>query len=102
MRNKKSEERKEYDFATREEVWERDKGRCVLCHKPAHDVHEIVPRSAFGYDKSELLFSVKNRVCLCRDCHNLAHSYDQRRELILTMRMTYSYQYTEKEFEKYL
>lgn len=100
--NQKARLRKEYDLASRQDTADRDKSRCVICHAPAHDVHEIIPRSAFGYDKSELLFNIKNRVCLCRDHHSLAHNFEMRCKLLNMLKKKYNYNYSETEFQKYL
>lgn len=102
MKKTKTELRKEYDLASRQEVIDRDRSKCVICYAPAHDVHEIIPRSAFGYDKSELLFEPKNRVCLCRNHHSLAHNYDMRCKLLKMLKDKYNYNYSETEFQKYL
>lgn len=48
-------------------VYERDGGRCVLCGAIASDVHHIVFRSQMGTNAAD------NLVCLCRECHAIAH-----------------------------
>lgn len=48
-------------------VIKRDNGLCVLCGSQANDVHHIIFRSHGGKD------DVNNCVCLCRECHELAH-----------------------------
>ena len=45
------------------QVYERDGGECVICHRPACDVHHVIFRSAGGAD------SLDNCVSLCRECH---------------------------------
>lgn len=48
-------------------VIKRDNGLCVLCGALAVDVHHVKFRSHGGKD------DVNNCVCLCRECHELAH-----------------------------
>jgi 5-methylcytosine-specific restriction endonuclease McrA len=64
---------KELEDNVRPTVISRDKGRCVLCGMPAAHVHHIVFRSQFGKDTLEECWDVDNLVCLCLDCHNMAH-----------------------------
>lgn len=45
------------------------KYRCVMCKRPAQDVNEIIPRSRWTLAAQEW----KNRVPLCRNCHNEFH-----------------------------
>lgn len=51
----------------RKEAAERDGYSCIVCGKPAIDVHHIVFRSQLGKDE------LNNVVCLCRYHHDLAH-----------------------------
>lgn len=71
------------------EILERDK-KCVLC-KSRHnlDVHEIIPRSAFGSKTMHICFSPKNRVALCRQCHSTAHTKEVREKLLQYIDNTY-------------
>ena len=46
-----------------EEVWERCKGRCEYCGKPAVDPHHIIYRSHGGSNLAN------NIIALCRRCH---------------------------------
>lgn len=48
-------------------VYERDGGMCVLCGAIASDVHHIIFRSQMGTNDAD------NLVCLCRECHAMAH-----------------------------
>lgn len=48
-------------------VIKRDNGLCVLCGALAVDVHHVKFRSQGGKD------DVRNCVCLCRKCHDMAH-----------------------------
>lgn len=79
----------------------RDQGCCVICHKRADDVHEVVPRSALGKKNRALCFSVKNMCCLCRECHSQAASRAQRTELLRIMSERYGYTYTEYPWCRY-
>jgi 5-methylcytosine-specific restriction endonuclease McrA len=56
----------------RAEIAARYRGRCVVCLRPASDVHEIVPRSQGG--KVDL----ENSVTLCRECHTEVHETGTR------------------------
>lgn len=94
--------RKQSDFSTREEVAERDKGRCVICFMVADDIHEIIPRSALSHKYNDILFSVKNRVCLCRKHHNTAHTHEMRTFLISLLQKRFGYVYQEEVFQNYL
>ena len=62
MKRSKASWNKEYH-----EVAERDNNCCVLCGQLANDVHHVVFRSHGGKDEAG------NCVCLCRQCHELAH-----------------------------
>lgn len=63
------------------EIIERDKG-CVICGAQKHlDVHEIIPRSAFGSKTMHLCFVPENRVTLCRFHHEQAHTREVRKQL---------------------
>lgn len=54
--------------ATRKSVYRREGYRCALCDSTKYlQVHHCVKRSHGGTD------SVQNLVCLCADCHALAH-----------------------------
>lgn len=67
------------------DVIERDKG-CVICGVSKNlDVHEIIPRSAFGSKRMHLCFTMENRVTLCREHHAQAHTKEFRAKLISIM-----------------
>ena len=71
------------------EIIERD-GRCVLCNSRRNlDVHEIIPRSAFGSKRMSLCLMPFNRVTICRQCHEKAHSRQIREKLIEIQRIKY-------------
>lgn len=95
-------DRKELDNSTRDVVLTRDGYRCIVCGVKGVDVHEIIPRSALGKKKSELLFDERNRVCLCREHHNLAHTKDMRIYLLGLLNTKYGYTYPEQEFQRYI
>lgn len=93
-----------YD-TTREAVVMRDNGKCVKCGKPYADVHEILSRSMWATTDSDmaLCFSVKNRVCLCREHHAYYQGNPYRiRDLLLLLKLKFNYDYTECEFQRYL
>lgn len=50
-------------------IWWVFRRRCVMCSKPSTEINEIVPR---GRSKKSLL-DWKNRVTLCRTCHDEFH-----------------------------
>lgn len=95
-------ERKELDAQTHGEVLTRDNYRCIVCGVKGVEVHEIVPRSALGKKKSNLLFNEKNRVCLCREHHSMAHTKEWRVYLIGLLKQLYNYTYEEPEFQRYI
>ena len=63
--------RKQQDDAlyrrTRKWAMERDHGLCVICSRPACEVHHIEFRSQLGTS------NLNNLACLCRQCHEMAH-----------------------------
>lgn len=65
--SKKQQARNREYTKVRKLVYERDGGLCVLCGAMATDTHHIIFRSHGGPD------TLENLVCLCRECHNLAH-----------------------------
>lgn len=92
----------EYDRESREKVGKRDRGQCVVCDRYAHDVHEIIPRSALpGKQNASILFSEKNRCCLCRKCHASVHTVWGRTMLLGLMKLKYGYRYQEQPFSNY-
>ena len=92
----------EYDKESRRLVVQRDRWRCVVCGHQAHDIHEIIPRSALpGKQNANILFSEKNRCCLCRKCHASVHTVWGRTMLLGIMMLKYGYRYPELPFSKY-
>ena len=84
---------------------ERDKWCCFLCwhqNRIANyrvEVHEIVSRSAFGSERLDVCFNIKNRVLLCHEHHSQAQgNMTQIRLLLSLLTKTYGYTYEEKEF----
>lgn len=58
---------------TRRAVYARDGYVCALCDSTKYlQVHHCVKRSQGGTD------SLQNLICLCADCHALAHGIDLR------------------------
>lgn len=89
------------DRMTRQLVYERDRFSCFLCGKNGVQVHEIVPKSAFGLSTMHICYSEKNRVCLCPEHHGPAHTIVMRRRLIELMQKRFNYVYDEQCFQKY-
>lgn len=59
--------------STRRKVYAREGYRCALCDSPKYlQVHHCVKRSQGGTN------SIQNLICLCADCHALAHGMDLR------------------------
>ena len=53
---------------TRKAVYRREGYACALCDSPKYlQVHHCIKRSQGGSD------NVQNLICLCADCHALAH-----------------------------
>lgn len=50
----------------RDKIFERDSGRCVLCHKQGHHVHHMTYRNIFNEDKRDL-------ITVCTECHEYIH-----------------------------
>jgi len=83
-------------------VLRRDQGRCVVCGVSKCDVHEIVPRSALpGKNNAATLFSLENRCCVCRRCHDEVHTVWGRVMLLGIMRLKFGYRYNNTIFAKY-
>lgn len=66
-------------------IVERDGGRCVRCgsHQIESVPHHIIFRSALGKG------TVDNGVCVCTDCHILAHSFRSVRKWFEEYRIKY-------------
>ena len=67
--------------------------RCVKCGRVANHVHEIIPRSRFGKHNRSGLFELKNRCCVCRECHESVHNPRGRGELLHIMSSKHGYEY---------
>lgn len=61
---------------TKTRIGERDDWKCVRCKSPYIESvpHHIIYKSAMGKG------TVDNGVCICRNCHDLAHSLKSVRE----------------------
>lgn len=84
-RVKKRAARTEFSRKTREEIAERDGGRCVRCYAPATDIHHINFRSELTADVSHK----RNGCCVCRRCHAYAHSGKDGREWFVIWKNTH-------------
>jgi hypothetical protein len=62
-------------------IWWLFRSRCVMCHKAASEINEILPR---GRSKKNL-HDWKNRVTLCHECHMEYHKHGVTRIKILAM-----------------
>lgn len=67
--------------------------RCIRCGSRADDVHEVLPKSSFGKHDDDILFSIENRCCLCRGCHEAVHNDFGRGQLLYIMHIRYGYIY---------
>lgn len=75
---------------TKLEILDRDR-KCMLCGATHNlEVHEIVPRSAFGSRTMYKCFSPENRITLCYVCHSTAHTREVKAKLKLIMKTMYS------------
>lgn len=67
-RNKpKHSKRTQFSAKTRKLIKARDGGLCVRCKRPYHNIHHVTFASQGGVGE------VWNGVCVCYDCHELAH-----------------------------
>jgi 5-methylcytosine-specific restriction endonuclease McrA len=90
------------DAQTRDEVRQRDHDQCVVCKRQASQVHEIVPRSHFGLRGLPLCFDIRNRACLCQECHEKAHTRPARVALLQALHECYGYDYSQSPWAAYL
>ena len=58
------------------------KYKCIQCKHPATEINEIVPRSR----SNKSVLDWRNRVTLCRDCHNKFHQTGVTSEKIQKMK----------------
>ena len=59
--------------AQRKAIYRRDGWRCALCDSTKYiQIHHIIPRGQGGTNHPH------NLICLCADCHDLAHGMDLR------------------------
>lgn len=63
-----------FSTSVRKAIIKRDKGRCVKCGAPYHNIHHIHFASQGG------LGTIDNGVCVCYWCHEYAHSCRDGRE----------------------
>ncbi len=63
------------------EILERDNEVCVLCSAQAEDIHHVKFKSQNGRNVAT------NGVCICRDCHDLAHSIEAIRKQLEDMQI---------------
>lgn len=59
--------------STRKRIYRRDGYRCALCDSTRYlQIHHVIPRGEGGPNTEH------NLICLCADCHGLAHGIDLR------------------------
>jgi len=96
----------QYDTSeNRQQVYQRDGGRCVVCGGNFHDIHEIVSRSHWASTEHDmaLCFALKNRVCICRYHHGEYQGIAEKiGELLRLLQRRHGYDYSEREFANYL
>ena|SRR5690625_3432660 len=86
--------RGEFSKVTKEKIYKRDGGLCVVCFKKADDFHHVKYKTQNGRG----VFT--NGVCLCRKCHDKAHSYkDLRKNLEQMMIDKYGDRYWADEWD---
>lgn len=98
---KYTQEVKDYEKKTKFLTVQRDK-RCVLCRSLPIHIHEIVPRSHFGVNSIINCFDIKNRICLCPNCHAEAANPDMRRKLLDYLVTNFGYEYPEPWYSRYV
>ena len=76
-----------------EQVVERDQGACQDCLRAAHHIHHIIPRGWFGKNGKHRGEVVSNLICLCRSCHERAHTKVARRRHLTLLRERWGYVY---------
>ena len=93
----------ELDNQTRVAVLRRDNGKCALCKQKSNTIHEVVSKSHFGTKTLHICMQVKNRIVLCRDCHDLAQGKEHWiRYLLQLLEGRHKYSYPEEQFQRYL
>lgn len=76
----KRSKRAEFSPSVRRAIIKRDKGRCVKCKQPYHNIHHIFPRARGG------LGTIDNGVLLCYPCHEEAHASKEGLEFYMRYR----------------
>jgi 5-methylcytosine-specific restriction endonuclease McrA len=64
----------EFSTNVRKAIIKRDKGQCVRCSAPYHNIHHVIFRSQGGLGTED------NGVCVCYWCHEYAHSSREGRQ----------------------
>lgn len=54
---------------------------CESCGLRGVDIHHIIPRSKFGKKRKDEQDLITNLICLCRLCHEKAHSINNKEYL---------------------
>ena len=72
--------------------------RCINCKKSGEEINEIEPR---GRSKKNIM-NWKNRVLLCRECHNLFHKDGVTNDKIVAMKLLREFYLISVGREKYV
>ena len=56
----------------RQSIIDRDDGLCIICGRPAVDLHHIMFKSRSGNN------TAYNLVCVCRRCHSMIHGNNKK------------------------
>lgn len=81
MGKDKTEIARQLDAQTKRILWVRERGRCYICDKSAHDAAHLV-----GRRYTRLRWDVEpdgNVHLLCRQCHDLSHRDDVYRRAFI-------------------
>jgi|SRR5699024_696191 len=77
------------------QIINRDGGLCVICKAPAVDIHHVKYKSRGGRG----VFT--NGICICRKCHDKAHSSAKETERLEQMMINkYGEDYYKDEYDK--
>lgn len=100
MKYRRNKEYATLDLSTRFDVMKRDNRKCVLCgSQKIIEIHEIIPRSQFGNQDIEKLFSLKNRCVICRKCHS--NKRETRIKIMEVLRKRHGYNYRDYPWSIY-